>query len=93
MNGPVHAAASAAVPAAGGKRPLGARLLAAGVISRAQLDLALREGRRQGKMLGESLVALGFVTTEALTSSLADEANSEVIDRGGARTRREGQRR
>ena len=65
MNGPVHAAASAAVPAAGSKRPLGERLLAAGVISRAQLDLALREGRRQGKMLGESLVALGFVTTES----------------------------
>ncbi len=80
MNGPVHAAASAAVPAAGSKRPLGERLLAAGVISRAQLDLALREGRRQGKMLGESLITLGFVTAETLTSSLADEANSEVID-------------
>ena len=80
MNGPVPAAASAALPTASSKRPLGERLLAAGVISRPQLDLALREGRRQGKMLGESLVALGFVTAEALTSSLADEANSEVID-------------
>ncbi|MBK6657046.1 MAG: Flp pilus assembly complex ATPase component TadA [Proteobacteria bacterium] len=75
MNGPLHA-----VPAAGSKRPLGERLLAAGVITRPQLDLALREGRRQGMMLGESLVALGFVTAEALTSSLADEANSEVVD-------------
>ena len=80
MNGPVPAAASAAVPAASAKRPLGERLLAAGLISRPQLDLALREGRRQGKMLGESLIALGFVTAEALTSSLADEANSEVVD-------------
>ncbi len=80
MNGPVPAAASTAVPAASAKRPLGERLLAAGLISRPQLDLALREGRRQGKMLGESLIALGFVTAEALTSSLADEANSEVID-------------
>jgi len=76
MNGPLHAA-----PAAGSsKRPLGERLLAAGVISRPQLDLALREGRRQGKMLGESLISLGFVTAETLTSSLADEANSEVVD-------------
>ena len=75
MNGPLHA-----VPAAGSKRPLGERLLAAGVITRPQLDLALREGRRQGKMLGESLISLGFVTAETLTSSLADEANSEVID-------------
>ena len=75
MNGPLHA-----VPAAGSKRPLGERLLAAGVITRPQLDLALREGRRQGKMLGESLISLGFVTAETLTNSLADEANSEVID-------------
>ena len=75
MNGPLHA-----LPAAGSKRPLGERLLAAGVITRPQLDLALREGRRQGKMLGESLIALGFVTAETLTNSLADEANSEVID-------------
>ncbi len=75
MNGPLNAA-----PAAGSKRPLGERLLVAGVITRPQLDLALREGRRQGKMLGESLISLGFVTAETLTSSLADEANSEVID-------------
>ena len=75
MNGPLHAA-----PATGSKRPLGERLLAAGVITRPQLDLALREGRRQGKMLGESLITLGFVTAETLTNSLADEANSEVID-------------
>ncbi len=75
MNGPLNA-----VPAAGSKRPLGERLLAAGVITRPQLDLALREGRRQGKMLGESLISLGFVTAETLTNSLADEANSEVID-------------
>lgn len=75
MNEPLHA-----VPATGSKRPLGERLLAAGVITRPQLDLALREGRRQGKMLGESLIALGFVTAETLTNSLADEANSEVID-------------
>ncbi len=75
MNGPLNA-----VPAAGSKRPLGERLLAAGVITRPQLDLALREGRRQGKMLGESLITLGFITAERLTNSLADEANSEVVD-------------
>ena len=80
MNGPLHPPA----PAASTKRPLGERLLAAGVITRPQLDLALREGRRQGKMLGESLITLGFVSAETLTSSLADEANSEVIDVGSA---------
>lgn len=75
MTGPLHA-----LPAAGSKRPLGERLLAAGVITRPQLDLALREERRQGKMLGESLISLGFVSAEMLTNLLADEANSEVID-------------
>ena len=80
MNSAMQLAAVAAVGAPKAKRPLGERLLDAGVISRAQLDLALREGRRQGRLLGETLVGLGFVSAEALTNSLADESQSEVID-------------
>ena len=61
-------------------KPLGQRLLDAGVISQPQLELALREQKRQGNFLGEVLVALGFVTAEMLTSALADEAQTDVID-------------
>ena len=61
-------------------KPLGTRLLEAGLISEAQLDLALREQRRQGKLLGEVLVELGFVSAEVITSSVASEARTDVVD-------------
>ncbi|MEM7279619.1 MAG: hypothetical protein AAF385_16020, partial [Pseudomonadota bacterium] len=62
------------------KMTLGARLKAAGLINDAQLDLALREQRRSGRLLGEVLVDLGFVDTEVITESVASEANTKVID-------------
>ena len=62
------------------KQTLGARLRAAGLISEAQLDLALREQRRSGRLLGEVLIDLGFVSAEIITQSLANEAQTKVVD-------------
>lgn len=65
------------------QKPLGRRLLDAGLISNLQLDLALREQKRQGKMLGEILVELGFVNPDVLTGTLASENKTEVIELDG----------
>lgn len=62
------------------RKPLGARLVDAGLLTEAQLDLGLREQRRQGKLLGEVLIELGFVSPEAITDSVASEAQTDVID-------------
>jgi len=62
------------------KKTLGARFLAAGLISEAQLDLALREQRRSGRLLGEVLVDLGFVSAEVVTRSVANEAQTKFVD-------------
>ena len=61
-------------------KPLGQRLLEAGLISEDQLNLALREIKRLGIYLGEALVNLGFVTQEILTVYLAQSTKSEVVD-------------
>jgi len=74
------------LPSAPGKpvdqqtKPLGQRLLEAGLISEDQLNLALREIKRLGIYLGEALVNLGFVTQEILTVYLAQTTKSEVVD-------------
>ncbi len=62
------------------QKPLGQRLLDAGLISDLQLDLALREQKRQRRMLGEVLVELGFVNPDVLTGTLATENKTEVIE-------------
>ncbi len=61
-------------------KPLGQRLLEAGLISEEQLNLGLREVKRLGIYLGEALVNLGFVTQEILTVYLAQTTKSEVVD-------------
>lgn len=76
--------AAAANPAAAApqppSKPLGQRLIEAGLISKAQLNLALREKSRTGAYLGEALVSLGFITDETLTSFLAAETHTQVVD-------------
>ncbi|MEM9171114.1 MAG: GspE/PulE family protein [Pseudomonadota bacterium] len=62
------------------KMSLGSRLKAGGYITDAQLDLALREQKRSGNLLGEVLVELGFITAEVLTQTLANDAQTEVVD-------------
>ena len=70
---------STAQPSVKPKR-LGERLLAAGLIKSEQLDLALREAQRLGVFLGESLVQLGFINEEVLTTSLAQDTDTPVMD-------------
>jgi len=64
----------------GAQKPLGERLIEAGVITESQLNLALREKKRSGGYLGSVLVKLGFITEEVLTDSLAAETQTEVVD-------------
>ncbi len=63
-----------------GKPKLGQQLIAAGLISPAQLDLALGEKRRSNKLLGETLVDLGFVHESEIAKILAQEINSTYLD-------------
>ncbi|MEM1263546.1 MAG: ATPase, T2SS/T4P/T4SS family [Pseudomonadota bacterium] len=62
------------------RQTLGARLKVAGLINDAQLDLALREQKRSGKLLGEVLVELGFVSAEIITQTMARQAQAQMVD-------------
>lgn len=59
---------------------LGDWLIENGHLSQSQLDLALREQKRGCKMLGQTLVDLGFVTQEVLASFLAGKTQTDRID-------------
>lgn len=59
---------------------LGDWLLDRGLVNQTQLDLALREQKRKGWLLGESLTQLGFVTQETLSQFLAQKTQTESID-------------
>ncbi len=59
---------------------LGDWLLDQGYVTQVQLDLALREQKRKGGMLGELLVELGFVQEKELASFLASKTQGQQID-------------
>jgi type IV pilus assembly protein PilB len=59
---------------------LGDRLLDAGLISRHQLELALKEQKRSGRLIGAVLHDLGFVTEQGLASFLAQDSQSASVD-------------
>ncbi|MBI4561285.1 MAG: Flp pilus assembly complex ATPase component TadA [Candidatus Rokubacteria bacterium] len=61
-------------------KPLGAYLLDAGVITKDQLDTALRESRASGELLGEVLIRMGFAAADDLSKALADQAGIPRID-------------
>lgn len=63
---------------AGGR--IGERLVAQGLITEDQLNVALQEKKVSGKLLGEVLVDLGFIAEDALTAFLAQSAGFEVFD-------------
>ncbi len=62
------------------QKPLGQRLIDEGFLTEDQLELALREKERNGGFLGEVLLKLGFVSDDVLTSNLAAETHTRVID-------------
>lgn len=64
----------------GAKTRIGDRLVAMGLITASQLNVALQEKKISGKMLGEVLVDLGFITEDALTAFLAETSGFEVFN-------------
>src|SRR5437016_12916527 len=59
---------------------LGERLLESGHISQSQLDLALREQKRRGGLIGQVMVGLGFVSQEIVSGFVAKEAETRVVN-------------
>ena len=64
----------------GSKLKLGDLLVAAGEITKGQLDEALAEQKDSGKKLGRILVAKGFVQEDRLLSFLADQLGVPFVD-------------
>jgi len=58
---------------AGKRKALGQRLIDEGLITSQQLDIALREQKRTGELLGTILKNLGFITEENLSRVLSSE--------------------
>jgi type IV pilus assembly protein PilB len=61
---------------------LGDWLLEQGHITETQLDLALREQKRKSKLLGATLLELGFVSQDVLAQFLAQKTESESVELG-----------
>ena len=70
--------AQARVQGGGGR--IGERLVAMGLITEDQLNVALQEKKVSGKLLGEILVDLGFIDDETLTTFLAESSGFGVFD-------------
>lgn len=62
-----------------GRGRIGDKLVSMGIITTHQLNVALQEKKISGKMLGEVLVGLGFITDEVLSSFLAETSGFEVF--------------
>ncbi|MCK5374321.1 MAG: Flp pilus assembly complex ATPase component TadA [Alphaproteobacteria bacterium] len=63
-----------------GKGRIGERMVAMGLITEDQLNVALQEKKISGKMLGEVLVELGFIEEDTLTLFLAESSGFGVFD-------------
>jgi hypothetical protein len=59
-------------------RPLGLLLVQKGLLSAVELERALDEQRRTGRLLGQILVRSGYVTSLALTQALAEQHGVEL---------------
>ena len=59
-------------------RPLGTLLVDEGLLTSTQLELALEEQRRSGRLLGQILVGRGFVTGLSLARVLSEQHGVEV---------------
>lgn len=64
---------------------LGDVLVGAGVISKEQLDLALREQSSWGGRLGQNLLALGFIDEARLTAAIGAHLDLPTVDLDRAR--------
>jgi hypothetical protein len=59
-------------------RPLGLLLVQKGLVSAVELERALDEQRKTGRLLGQILVRNGYVTSLALTQALAEQHGVEL---------------
>ena len=62
------------------KQRIGDTLIAHGLITPDQLEVALHEKKRSNKMLGDVLAELGFISEDTLTAVLAERAGAETFD-------------
>jgi len=62
------------------RMPLGDQLVQAGLLSDAQLELALREEQRQELELTQIVLQLGFVQPDALAEFLAKQAGTTAVN-------------
>ena len=62
------------------REPLGALLAEAGLLDEAEIELALRAARRQGKRLGEILTELGLVAPADVVRMVADQRGMPFLD-------------
>ena len=60
--------------------PIGTLLVRAGVLDPEQLEIALTERERGGRRLGEILVEWGWVSSDSLARSLADQFGMDFYD-------------
>lgn len=65
----------------GQRARIGDRLVAAGMITKDQLNVALQEKKISGKMLGEVFVDLGFIKDDTLSLFLAEMSGYEIFNR------------
>jgi len=66
----------------GTQRLLGERLQDRGLLTGSQVDLALREQKRTGALLGEILLQLGYLTPRALAETLAEQGGVPFLEVG-----------
>lgn len=59
---------------------IGERLMSMGLISKDQLEIALREQAKSKKLLGNILVSMSFITESALGEVLAESAGAQKFD-------------
>ncbi|HBH27047.1 MAG TPA: type II secretion system protein E [Rhodospirillaceae bacterium] len=67
-------------PATGRRTRIGERLVALGVITEDQLNVALQEKKTSKKLLGAIMVELGFLDEGTLAAFLASASGREVFD-------------
>ena len=63
-----------------GGRFLGESLVADRIVTREQLDAALKEARVRRERLGQTLIRLGLATSDQISMALARQAGIEVVD-------------
>ncbi|PZQ44628.1 MAG: hypothetical protein DI551_09775, partial [Micavibrio aeruginosavorus] len=76
----VQRAGAAGYDEEGNRARIGDRLVSMGIITANQLNVALQEKKISGKMLGEVLVDLGFISDELLSTFLAETSGFEVFN-------------